>query len=248
MTIYDCTMLYNEVDMLEFRMHVLRDVVDVFVVCESNMTHSGDTKPLHFLRHHDRFADFNVQYVTADLSTYADNWERERGQRRQIARGLRYAQEGDTVIVADVDEIPRPELIRDFARSTHASARFELDMYYYNVNTRVVQGWSIGAVKWMHHLDPNDVRALTEGHAYDNAGWHFSYFGGPDQIRNKLTHFLHHDWVKPDMMVAGQVERAIASGVDLWQRDNVRLAHTDDTSTLPAYLLTNREHYEGWFA
>lgn len=249
--IVDACMVYNELDMLEARFHILRDVVDVFVVVEGNQTHSGADKPLYARDQAERFAEFPLQFVTADLSQCKNNWDREAYQRRCIRDGLDFVKPDDYVIVADVDEIPRPEAVSLVAEKNIPAAKLELDFYYYNVNTRVNQGWAIGMVHWGDGYDPNAIRAMrthTNAHHIPDAGWHFSYFGGPSRVKDKLQHFLHYDWVKPHMLADDYLQAAIERGVDLWDRDDVQLTHTETLATLPAHILDNREQYAGWFA
>ena len=39
--VYDCFSFYNELDLLEIRLNVLKDVVDRFVLVEATQTHTG---------------------------------------------------------------------------------------------------------------------------------------------------------------------------------------------------------------
>ena len=48
MKIYDCFNFFNELDLLEIRLNTLKDSVDYFVIVESNVTHSGQFKPLYY--------------------------------------------------------------------------------------------------------------------------------------------------------------------------------------------------------
>lgn len=249
--IVDACMVYNELDMLEARLHILRDVVDVFVIVEGNQTHSGADKPLYAQQQAERFAEFPVRFITADLSKCRHNWDREAYQRWCIRDGLADLAAADYVIVADVDEIPRPEAVTLVADKRMRATRLELDFYYYNVNTRVNQGWSIGMVQWGDGHDPNDIRTLRtfpKAHPLPDAGWHFSYFGGVERIKDKLQHFLHHDWVEPHMLRDDWLQASLAGGKDIWKRDGVQLTHTSTLATLPAHILDNREKYAGWFA
>ena len=56
--IYDCFTFFNELDLLEIRLNVLRDVVDRFVLVEAGETHTGKRKPLYFRENAARFAAF----------------------------------------------------------------------------------------------------------------------------------------------------------------------------------------------
>lgn len=45
--IYDCFSFFNELDLLEIRLNVLKDVVDRFVLVEAGETHAGKPKPFY---------------------------------------------------------------------------------------------------------------------------------------------------------------------------------------------------------
>ena len=48
MKIYDCFPFYNEFALLEWRLKMLYDLVDCFVIVEAGQTHQGKPKPYHF--------------------------------------------------------------------------------------------------------------------------------------------------------------------------------------------------------
>ena len=43
----DAFIFFNEVELLKFRLQYLSDVVDYFIISESNYTHSGKSKPYY---------------------------------------------------------------------------------------------------------------------------------------------------------------------------------------------------------
>jgi len=59
---------FNELDILEIRLHELNDVVDYFVLVEATKTHSGLDKPLWFLEHRSRYNDFwrKIVHIVVD--------------------------------------------------------------------------------------------------------------------------------------------------------------------------------------
>ena len=56
--IVDCFPFFNELDLLEIRLNILKDVVDKFVLVEASKTQTKLDKPFYFEDHKDRFADF----------------------------------------------------------------------------------------------------------------------------------------------------------------------------------------------
>ena len=58
MKVYDCFPFFNELDVLEIRLKELWDVVDVFVLAESNLSHSGKPKEYIFENNKERFSQW----------------------------------------------------------------------------------------------------------------------------------------------------------------------------------------------
>lgn len=46
--IIDCFIFYNELDLLNYRLNILNEVVDYFILVESIQTFVGKEKPLHY--------------------------------------------------------------------------------------------------------------------------------------------------------------------------------------------------------
>ena len=258
--IFDCCLLFQELDILETRFHILNDVVDHFVVCESAETHSGRPKPYHLSENWSRFSEWHDKIIyiqVADLThryglADRNSWERERYQRFHLRYGLKDAAPNDYVIVADCDEIPRPEAIQFISGLNYEGAILEMDMYYYDLNHRVHQGWSIGMCKRKTFDDPNDFRTAN-GRMFphfEDSGWHFSYFGGAQSIVQKVSSFMHHaDPVIRDMpRNADWVAQKVAKNEDLFDRGGMKIEKVPITPSLPRYILDNLDHYRelGW--
>lgn len=63
MAIFDSFIFFNELDLLEIRLNILKDVVDYFVLTESPYTVSGNEKPLYYLENKDRFGSLNDKII-----------------------------------------------------------------------------------------------------------------------------------------------------------------------------------------
>src|SRR5205823_1107096 len=108
--IYDCFLFFNEVELLEIRLHDLSAVVDRFVLVESPVTFSNKPKPLYYADNRDRFKAFEdrIIHVVVDDNPPADSpFDRENHQRNCIARGLAACHPDDVVLISDLDEIPK---------------------------------------------------------------------------------------------------------------------------------------------
>lgn len=137
--IFDCFSFFNELDLLEIRLHTLDKVVDKFVLAEAPWTHSGSPKPLYFEENKARFAPFLgkiVHIVAGDPPTDPDAderdnaWTRENWQRNSIANGLSSAKPDDTIVISDLDEIPDPDVVRSLSAKCAAGKRI------FNLHTR----------------------------------------------------------------------------------------------------------------
>jgi beta-1,4-mannosyl-glycoprotein beta-1,4-N-acetylglucosaminyltransferase len=136
--IYDCFTFFNELDLLEIRLHELDAHVDQFVLVEATLTHQGKPKPLHYEENKARFAAFHHKIIHVIVSEYPDNreasaWVYEKHQRNSIRDGLKNAKAGDVIMISDVDEIPRPEKIKE-AAGMKGTRIFRQRMYYYYLN------------------------------------------------------------------------------------------------------------------
>jgi len=221
MKIFDCVPFYNEFDLLRLRIACLEDLVDGFIVVEAHQTHAGKPKPLYLsasgpadLRAHPKLSIHAV-----DLPVGFSDWERDHFQRDAIGDALRQAGAAaeDLVLVSDVDEIPTPAAVgRARAVLGAASERtiltFEQRMFYFRLNYELV--WSrklpwlgTAAVRLGDAPSINGVRTTgryTRGkHArgFDrearvlslgDGGWHFSYLGGDEFLRQKLDAHEEH--------------------------------------------------------
>lgn len=141
--VYDCFVFFNELDILEIRLNTLDALVDTFVLVESTHTFTGQEKPLVYAENKKRFARFNdriIHVVVDDMPEQAEStFVREGHQRSAIGRGLEEANPDDIVIVSDVDEIPKPELLEEALKNAAGRITyFEGVYYHFRLNWRLV--------------------------------------------------------------------------------------------------------------
>ena len=122
--IVDCFTFYNELELLKYRLTILNDCVDYFVLVEATHTHVGKIKPLFYQENKELFKEFNhkiIHIVVDDFSHKYPNinienreqWNNEIFQRNCIKRGLDKLNLNDEDIftVTDLDEIPDPKIL-----------------------------------------------------------------------------------------------------------------------------------------
>jgi beta-1,4-mannosyl-glycoprotein beta-1,4-N-acetylglucosaminyltransferase len=62
--IYDTFCFFNELDILELRLNILDPYVDYFVIVESDVTHSGESKPFYYEDNKERFSKFSDKIIS----------------------------------------------------------------------------------------------------------------------------------------------------------------------------------------
>lgn len=137
--VIDCFPFFNEKELLELRIRLLRGKVDKFVITEANLTHSGQPKPfvarktltdlglmgpdicIIEVNYPDSVTDHITQMDRAYSNNYTDSeWAegvcRERMQRDAMLARLSTFPENAVFILSDCDEIMDPEYVDYYAR------------------------------------------------------------------------------------------------------------------------------------
>ena len=270
--VYDCFMFFNEIELLKMRLEELDGVVDHFVLVESIETQKGHAKPLTFNENRALFEKYLpkiIHIIVNERHPEFELWERENYQRICISRGLRDCNPSDIILISDLDEIPRPEFVREMvdllpAKSAQllkegrwsrfkkllkgkkgfrkkekmfyldAARGFQMPYYWYQLNRETGSPW-VGTVATTFEM----VELLGVQHFRNyrwkfpkviNAGWHFTWMGGRDKIRQKMR-----------SIVEGIDEQANASDAEIDEMIRRHPAVPID-NTFPKYVQQNLDY------
>jgi beta-1,4-mannosyl-glycoprotein beta-1,4-N-acetylglucosaminyltransferase len=241
--IYDCFTFFNELDLLEIRLNELGGVVDRFVLVESPKTFTGIDKPLHYAENKARFAHFHdkiIHVVVDPIPGEGKHWEREEQQRNHILKGLETARHDDTVIIGDVDEIPKADVVRAY-QGTNQVLVFQLHHTFYYLNL-FFGLWQNGTrmLRRGRFETPQQARFMHDD-MIRHAGWHFGYVGDVDNIVRKLKSFSHVEVNVPPYNDPQHLARQVAKGCGLGDDTAGSLLHPD---SLPMYVRNNPDKFD----
>ena len=275
--IYDCFPFFNELDMLDIRLHTLNDVVGKFVLVEACFTHTGKPKGFVFEENKSRFAEFADKIIHIKLTEKPDppscgtpderKWFLENFQRNAIVQGLSAAKPTDIIMVSDCDEIPDPKVVAKLPR-LHGITHFTPRAYNYYLNVRnytsPFYGNGTTALSFTDFINPKTYRVFpyqcfvakcnnpgpsaTRVRYLDatrriRKGWHFSYLGGAEAVRQKNLSIADGNDYGMAVMPIHEIEARICNGEDVFKRGD-RFFVEPISKNLPQYVIDNREKFE----
>jgi len=95
--------------------------------------------------------------------------------------------------------------------------------------------------------NPEDCRLNFNCQWWEKGGWHFSYFGGPSRISNKIDSFSHQEYNTPKFKDQNYIYQKIKKGEDLFgEWRNFESIDPEKNQFLPKnwkLLLSNEDNY-----
>ena len=262
--IFDCFLFFNEEDLLDLRLNELSGAVDKFVIIEAHQTFAGHDRDLVFPLIEDKFSEFKDQIIYASVqmpygkenSRFA-NRAREIHQREHIKTVLKDngVKDEDRVLISDLDEIPDKDYLLQATQDTQNYV-FLQDAFYYYVNNRYIAAgnskwYGTISVKWEHlkTIKPSSPTDLTfiiskkQDYIPIEAGWHFSYLGGAEAIKNKVLSFSAADEYGSSSSL-NSLESRFQNNQDLFGRPEIQFRPISlGDIKYPDYLLNNQEKF-----
>ena len=265
MKIYDCFPFYNELDLLDLRLAELYDHVDHFVIVEATTTFQSNPKELYLKDNWDRYAQYHdkmIHVIVDDAPGDPDAWVNDIFQRNAIMRGIVNADDEDIIIVGDADEILRPETIDHMRANPKDIMGFRTPYFNFKLNYMLVNNsesycvWIV-ACKKKYLEAPDAFRgtrfALTQLpmnyeddtiRMYEHAGWHFTYLGDDEFIRNKIKSFAHTELNNNDVLSKINVNDMIKRGVGFNPLDARPFVQVAVDDYFPKTVVDNIDKYK----
>lgn len=257
--VVDGFIFYNELELLSYRLKVLNDLVDYFIIVESTHTFVGKEKPLIFRDNAAQYAEYShkIIHIIVDDMPYihpiinigaGQQWKNEEWQRDAIAAGFAKVSgsdplcASDILMITDVDEIPDPNTVRRIKYGGGDGAGSDapppplmagvgisilgMDLYYYNLHVRYTEKceWpKILTYKTYQELNQSCslIRWITNCPRIAEGGWHLSYFGDYEFMKNKTENWSHQELNNSDTTDIANIADRVNRGVDLYNRSGV---------------------------
>lgn len=254
------TFFYNgERDILRLHLAIMAPYVDKFIICEAKTTFTRQPKPLYFFRDQRYFKEWwpkiryyviredytEEEYALAESSPNtrgASHWVWEFLQKESIQKALKAenAQDEDTLLIGDVDEIIDPTV--NFESETPIKAKLRVYAYYLNnrsneefYGTLITQYKDIKG-KCLNHFR-SEKALYSKG---DYLGWHFTSQGGLKEVQRKLNDsYTGESYNTPE--VQALLPERHKEGTDYLGRP---FKFTQDETEWPDYLKKHRKQYE----
>lgn len=248
--IYDSFLFYNELELLDIRLNTLNDVIDKFVITEGTVTHTNKAKPLFYEQNKDKFRKFHkkiIHIIVKDNPNVSLPWIIERHQLEATKRGLLRCNPNDVILNGPVDEIPKPEKILEWKNRPGRLKTFlmKLCFYYLNCVAQNVSDWE--GTRMFSYKDLVKfkeiyfTRYLPTDTFIPDGGWHFSYMGGLERIRQKIQAMAHQEFNTHEFNSNENILKAIANRQD-FMKPGIKFAIEND-SILPEYAQKNKNKF-----
>jgi len=240
--IIDSFIFYNELDLLSYRLNILANIVDYFVIVESTHTFSGSEKKLYYNENKHLFDHLKnkIIHIIVDDMPYTylhsgKHWDNEKFQRNAISRGLSNIdiKDNDIITISDLDEIPDPNTLNkiksgDIPVDINA---LNMDLYYYNLNTKCNGNWiSAKIIQYSKYKELkytcDQIRSFCCPQI-EKGGWHLSYFGDSKFIKNKIESFSHQEYNNDNYTNETKINKHITGATDLFGRPSEPLNKID---------------------
>ena len=200
---------------------------------------------------------------------------RENGQRNFISKGLSLADDEDFVLISDVDEIPNLKSI-NFKNYQKKIIQFRQEMFYYKFNLKLPNFNWVGtksckkknflSAQWLRNIKDKNypfyrIDLLFSKNKYTNikfiknGGWHFTNIKTSEEIRHKLSSYLHHREFDLNPLSTSEIEGLIKNKKAIYDLNADKRSQkfgngieleNYDIKKLPNYIYKNLDKFKDW--
>jgi beta-1,4-mannosyl-glycoprotein beta-1,4-N-acetylglucosaminyltransferase len=195
---------------------------------------------------------------------------RENGQRNFISEGLKNAHDEDFILISDLDEIP------NFNNFGEKLIFFNQEMFYYKFNLKLPNFNWVGtksckkknflSAQWLRNIKDKNypfyrIDLLFSKNKYTNikfiknGGWHFTNIKTSEEIRHKLSSYLHHREFDLNPLSTSEIDELIKNKKAIYDLNADKRSQkfgngieleNYDIKKLPNYIYKNLDKFKDW--
>ncbi len=260
--IFDCITFFDNNYMFDLRYNILNKYVDYFVVCESIFDHRGNPKNKNFI-YKSEYDQDKVKYFLMEKPFPKNNniWKNQALQREYLLGCLNFADPEDYIFFSDPDEIPKPEILKNFElKKKYGIFLQRCFNYKFNLYNKYESPWEGSRVCKKKNLDSIDfmrqkIKSKNLNYSFfrfdkersielfKDAGWHFNNILSAKEISLKLKTFAHSEFADEKYSSIKTIENKIQNKIDLFGRNHT-YEKIDLDETFPEYLKNNIKKFD----
>lgn len=131
-------------------------------------------------------------------------YSRDAYEKESIIRSMEFLHDDDIVMFSDADEIPNHLLVENIKNffNPHEIYNFQQYHYWFYFNCLRPDKWMgniLLSFKQFKKRSVCSLRKYREGIALQDAGWHFSFMGGANKVKEKITNYGEQSINRPDV-------------------------------------------------
>ena len=260
--IFDCISFFDNNYMFDLRYNILNKYVDYFIVCESIFDHRGNPKSKKFIFKSEYDQD-KVKYFLMEKPFPKNNniWKNQALQREYLLSCLNFAGPEDYIFFSDPDEIPKPEILKNFdLKKKYGIFLQKCFNYKFNLFNKYESPWEGSRVCKKKNLKSIDfmrqkIKSKNLNYSlfrfdkeqsielFKDAGWHFNNILSSKEISLKLKTFAHTEFADEKYSSIKTIEKKIKNKIDLFGRNHIYEKINLD-ETFPEYLKNNIKKFK----
>jgi GT2 family glycosyltransferase len=204
--LFDFCIFNNEHEILELRLNYMSSFIDKFYVCEIDITHQSKQSEFYsyeFIKNSNiakkLIEENRLIFVRLHMEPSDEYFAVEKNHRIKFSNWVKENIKDEFVgILSDCDEIISKDIELHLDKIKNVT-RLELKMFYFTAdNHSFLHPWDF-LVKSFHsdnllEYDFQSMRDMGSINKINNIGWHFSCFGGINQVIDKIKSFSHIEY------------------------------------------------------
>lgn len=263
----------NELDLLEIQLEELYDVVDYFILLETERSFQNTVREDFgcFEENKERFAKYADKIIGYKFpaDSYSDEYEsmspRERRNYnyevlKEVVKQLNFP-ENTAVLYGDCDEFPRKEVVEairngEIEVKENTLVNLQMNLYYfyfdYVCTSHPWNGFKLVSLPiFLNNPIYEVVRCAHDRMnlaTIQDCGWHYSYFGDVDYVLDKINTLSHVENKTEKIMNRNNIVESMTTGRDIYFRHNHHWKILDrEGLDLPKAVEANPEKYQHFF-